>query len=75
VPSEAGPPVVFIMLTCPFCELGLGQVKLLCAGADAQEAIGIPRTSVAIRRNIDTGKSYLNRYTFYSYLISPFHSF
>ena len=42
---------------------------------DAQEAIGIPRTSVAVRRNIDTGKSYLNRYTFYSYLISPFHSF
>ena len=43
--------------------------------ADAQDAIGIPRTRVAIRRTIDTGKSYLNRYTFYSYLTSPFHSF
>ena len=43
--------------------------------AAAQEAIGIPRTSVAIRRNIDTGKPFLNRYTFYSYLNSPFHSF
>lgn len=35
---------------------------------DAQESIGLPRTSVAVRRNIDTGKAYLNRYTFYSYL-------
>ena len=35
--------------------------------ADASEAIGLPRTSVAVRRNIDTGKAYLNRYTFYSY--------
>lgn len=35
--------------------------------AAAQEAIGIPRTSVVVRRNIDTGKFYLNRYTFYSY--------
>lgn len=35
--------------------------------AAAQEAIGIPRASVAVRRNIDTGKAYLNRYTFYSY--------
>lgn len=40
--------------------------------AEAQEAIGIPRTSVAIRRKIDTGKAYLNRYTFYSSPISYF---
>jgi hypothetical protein len=36
--------------------------------AAAQEAIGLPRTSVAVRRNIYTGKAYLNRYTFYSHL-------
>ena len=36
--------------------------------ADASEAIGIPRNSVAVRRNIDTGKANLSRYTFYSYL-------
>lgn len=34
--------------------------------AEAQAAIGISRTSVAIRRNIDTGKLYLQRYSFYS---------
>jgi hypothetical protein len=34
--------------------------------AEAQAAIGIPRTSVAVRRNIDTGKLYLQRYSFYS---------
>jgi hypothetical protein len=39
--------------------------------ANAQESIGLPRTSVAVRRNIDTGKAYLNRYTFYSYPTSP----
>ena len=39
----------------------------LTSFADASEAIGLPRTSVAVRRNIDTGKAYLNRYTFYSY--------
>ena len=34
--------------------------------AKAQLAIGIPKYSVAIRRNIDTGKLYLKRYSFYS---------
>ena len=34
--------------------------------AEAQTAIGISRTSVAVRRNIDTGKLYLQRYSFYS---------
>lgn len=34
--------------------------------AAAQEAIGISRTSVAVRRNIDTNKAYLGRYKFYS---------
>lgn len=34
--------------------------------AEAQKAIGIARTSRAISRNIDTGKLYLNRFSFYS---------
>ena len=34
--------------------------------AEAQVAIGLGRESVAIRRNIDTGKLYLKRYSFYS---------
>jgi hypothetical protein len=34
--------------------------------AEAQSAIGISRKSVAVRRNIDTGKLYLQRYSFYS---------
>ena len=34
--------------------------------AEAQVAIGLPRNSVAIRRNIDTDKLYLKRYSFYS---------
>ncbi len=35
---------------------------------DAQEAIGLSRTSRAVSRNIDTGKAYLGRYSFYSTL-------
>ena len=34
--------------------------------AEAQGSIGISRTSVVVRRNIDTGKLYLQRYSFYS---------
>jgi hypothetical protein len=34
--------------------------------AEAQEAIGIPQNSLAIRRNIDKDKLYLKRYSFYS---------
>jgi hypothetical protein len=34
--------------------------------ADAQEAIGVPRTSRAISRNLDSGKLYRGRYTFWS---------
>ena len=34
--------------------------------SEAQHAIGISRTSVAVRRNVDTGKLYLQRYLFYS---------
>lgn len=34
--------------------------------AEAQEALGISRISVAVRRNIDTGKLYLKRFSFYS---------
>lgn len=44
----------------------LMNVKPYTSYADAQDAIGIPRTAVVIRRKIDTGKAYLNRYTFYS---------
>lgn len=34
--------------------------------AAAQEAIGLKRTASAVKRNIDSGKVYKNRYTFYS---------
>lgn len=34
--------------------------------AAAQVAIVISRNSVAVRRNIDTGKLYLKRYSFFS---------
>jgi LAGLIDADG endonuclease len=34
--------------------------------ASAQEAIGLSRISVVVRRKIDSGKLYLNRYTFFS---------
>jgi hypothetical protein len=34
--------------------------------AEAQNAIGLPRNSSAVKRNIDTGKLYLKRFSFYS---------
>nr|YP_010568306.1 LAGLIDADG endonuclease [Cutaneotrichosporon cutaneum]UZC57739.1 LAGLIDADG endonuclease [Cutaneotrichosporon cutaneum] len=37
---------------------------------DALKAIGKPRTGSRVKRNIDTGKLYLNRYAFYSSLKS-----
>lgn len=37
--------------------------------ASANAAIGLNRSSVAIGRNIDTGKKYKDRYTFYSYVL------
>ena len=37
--------------------------------ASANEAIGLNRSSVVIGRNIDTGKKYKGRYTFYSYIL------
>jgi hypothetical protein len=40
--------------------------------ADACEAIKIIRTSMVVRRYIDTGKLYDNRYLFYSSPFIPF---
>lgn len=37
--------------------------------ASANETIGLNRSSVVIGRNIDTGKKYKDRYTFYSYVL------
>ena len=34
--------------------------------SDAHQSIGLPRTSRAIGRSLDTGKLYLSRYSFYS---------